>query len=160
MIEDLRQIKQFKGVRFVSVHALFESGEDLSADRFLTNLKLKKSLVTRHRLLPEAFNLYPLTGLYYSQESATRMYVFQISAFWLSYVALALLATLITRNALTYFRVNTRTITALASISVTGILALVIKSVFGGFYMTSAIGVVCCLSILSGIALKRWRTTL
>ncbi len=158
LIEDLRQINQLKDVRFVSVRSLFASNEDLSPDRLSANLKLKESVVTRHRLLPEAFNLYPLTGLYYSQESANRMYVLQIVTFWLLYVSLALLVTLISRIAVTHFRVSSKNITVLAGLSVAGIFVLLVKSVFGGFYMTSAIGVVCCLSLLSGIVLKRWRT--
>ena len=157
LIDNLHYIKQLNDTRFMPIRELFESGEDLSPDRFRANLKLRGSRVTRYHLLPEAFNVYPLPGLYYSQDSANRMYVFQISAFVLFYGVLALLVTFITRALLR--RGRTRIGTALTgAILVAGILALLVKSLSSGFHVTSAVGLACCLGVLSGVALNRWRT--
>ena len=159
LIDDLRQIKQLNDVRFMSIRELLEGGEDLSTDRIQANLKLRESFVTRHRLLPEAFNVYPLSGLYYSQDSVNRMYFFQISAFSLLYGVLALLVTFITTAALRRFRNRVRNIKVLAgTISGGGIFALLAKSLSSGFYMTSAVGLICCTGVLVGIALNQWRT--
>lgn len=159
LIDDLRQIKQLNDVRFMSIRELFESGEDLSPDRIQANLKLRGSFVTRHRLLPEAFNAYPLTGLYYSQDSVNRMYLFQISVFALLYGVLALLVTFITTAVLRRIRNRAKNIKVLAgAISVGGIFALLTKSLSSGFYITSAIGLICCIGVLVGIVLTAPRT--
>jgi len=158
LIDDLRQIKQFNDVRFVSVDELFETGEDLSSGRLKANSELTKSFVTRHRLLPEAFDAYPITGLYYSRESANRIYVLQNLAFTLLYGALALIVTFATKILLRRCRDRRRGITVLvAAISAGGVAALVIESLFRGLYITSALALTCCLGALSGIAVNRWR---
>jgi len=159
LIEDLRQLKHYEGVKFISVRELVQSGENLSADRLQENSKLRGSFVTLHRLLPEAFDAYPVNGLYYSYESASRMYVLQIAISVLLYGVLVLAVALVTCALLRGFRSNMKAITVLAgAISVGGIFTLFAKSFFSGFYMTSAVGLICCLGILFGLALNRWRT--
>lgn len=155
-IDDLRQMTLLEDVRYISIRELFESGEDLSADRWQANLKLNESFVTRHHLLPESLRAYPLTGLYFSQAAAKRMYFFQISASALMYGALTFITTLVAR-ALT-LRVRTRGFAALASAVLAGaILAALIESVVSGFYMTSAIGLTCCVGVLFGIVFGHHR---
>ncbi len=139
----------------MSIRELFERGEDLSPDRFQANSKLRASLITHHRLLPEAFNAYPLSGLYYPQDSANRMYLFQISTFLLLYGILFLVISFITMKVIHRFRSRMKNITVLTSTG--GILAFLAKSHYSGFYMTSAVGLVCCLGVLLGIALNQYR---
>jgi len=160
LITNLHQIKLLNGVQFISFRELFESGEDLSADRMQENLKVRESVVTRHRLIPETFNAYPLTGLYYSQESANQMYQFQISVFALLYGLLALVFIIITRTVIHHLRSRIRNITALIGvISVGGLLIILIKSFLSGFYMTSAVGLICFSGVLAGIMFNQWRET-
>lgn len=160
LITNLHQIKQLNGVQFISFRELFESGEDLSADRMQANLKVRESFVTRHRLIPKTFNAYPLTGLYYSQESTSQMHQLQISIFVLLYGLLALAVIITTKTVIHHLRSRVKNITALIGvISVGGLLTFLIKSFLSGFYMTSAIGLICFSGVLAGIMLDQWLTT-
>lgn len=159
VIADIHQISALHNVDFMSIHELFEGGEDLSLDRLQANLTLGENFIARHRLIPERLNVYPLTGLYYSQKSANRMYRLQVATFTLQYGVLIVVAAFLTRGGLRRFFNNMKSIIVLTGIvAVGGGLVLVSRSIFSGFYMFTAVGVACCLGILAGIALQKWQT--
>jgi peptidoglycan/xylan/chitin deacetylase (PgdA/CDA1 family) len=87
---DLRQLHSFADVRFLTIDELLED-EDLSPMRLQANLKLRDSLVTRYRLVPDVLGIYPLEGLYYSRRSAQGMYLLQGAAFAVCYGGMAVL---------------------------------------------------------------------
>lgn len=74
--EFLREISMFVvagKIEVRSIDELLEEGEELGPKRLAGNLRLAKSFVTKHRLLPESFGLYPISGLYYSEAEIEKL---------------------------------------------------------------------------------------
>ncbi|NOR72212.1 MAG: hypothetical protein GQ532_21430 [Methylomarinum sp.] len=154
--DDFQQLKQFEYIKFLSVSELFDGSENLSADRLQVNLKLNGSLVTRHRLLPDFFNFYPLSGLFYSLESANKMYLYQILTSILFYGIWILVVIIMTMVLLHCFSKHFKFVVPLTVIvSLGGFFVLFSKTLSDGLYMNSAIGLVCCLGLLTGAVLSK-----
>ena len=150
----LHQLHDEKIVQISSVQKLIDDGEDLSAGRLNADLKLRTSFVSKHRLIPEVFNLYPLQGLYYKQTTSMRMYRNQIIAaicFYMSCFLVSCVGVLFLSKWLKILRGNTAYL--LVVFILIGIFSIGTRSYFSGFYLTSAVGLVICLGFLGGIAL-------
>lgn len=157
--EDIHEIKQLPNVQFLSISELFQGGEDLTQERFQANIKLKDSFVTRHRLIPDALGAYPLTGLYYSKESAQNMYVLQLTAFMVQYVTLFLVVMLVTGVTARYFFKQKRMFSLVAGTILAAVmLVLIAKSLSDGFYQSSALAATCYLGVFVRLMFSYWQT--
>lgn len=157
--EDIQAIKQLQNVQFLSISELFQGGEDLTQERFHANNKLKDSFVSRHRLIPYALGAYPLTGLYYSKDSAQDMYALQLKAFLVQYGTLFLVVTLVMKVTIRHFFRQKKIFASVAgTISAAVALVVITKSLSSGFYMTSALAATCCLGVFVGAVLSHWQS--
>lgn len=158
LIENLHEIQKLGDVRIASVRTLNEAGEDLSSERLLANLRLRESHVTLHHLLPEALNLYPVSGLYYSRSGADHLRMLQTISSVTMYAVLVFFMTFLTRIFLG-FLADAGNVFALlvGATSIGRILAWIIKSTFNGFYMMSAVGLAGSIGVFIGMTLHLTR---
>lgn len=154
--DDLNQISKMENVQFSSVGALIENGEDLSIERWQANLRLKKSVITLHAVLPGSFRVYPLPGLYYSKDAADRMYSNQLWSAVTLYGGLMLAIALITRTFIRRIIVRYKRITAvIVGISLSGLTGSAALYFLSGFHIIILAAVTCCLGMLMGALSNR-----
>lgn len=150
---DLKQIKDLNAVRFISISELFE--DDLSSDRLKANLRLRASMITRHYLLPEILGMYPLTGLYYSENAANRIYWSQIFLTTIIYGIFMMAVAFFVKKSLHIFRHRYKlTITFMGIFSLLIFSFIIFKSLVTGFYFMSALGSTFCFGVLLGILIS------
>ncbi|HEC15141.1 MAG TPA: DUF2334 domain-containing protein [Sedimenticola sp.] len=145
-------------IRLVSVAELIREKEDLSADRLNANRRLRKSIISRQRLLPKALNLYPLDGLYYPADRANSMYAWQITVATIFYLLIAAAVAFPAHRLLSLIpdRHERRSMQMATGLSMLGLAAVVFKSMFSGFYLSSATILASLLGLVAGMAGHRW----
>lgn len=147
---DLNYIDTLKNIRVTSLENLKANNENLSADRLLANMYVRSSFVSKQKLLPDIFELYPLSGLYYSLEAANNIYTRQLIIASALYLIILLLTVIISKYLLSVFSNNiwlSRSIALVSSLLMGLALA---KIYFGGLYFLSAM----VITISIGLALS------
>jgi hypothetical protein len=153
LVDSLHRVNGIDEVRFISTSELLES-EDLSPARMQANRKIRESFITRHRLLPARLNAYPVADLYYSQQSANRIYLVQLSAFAVHYGALVLALTLLAWGVLRGVSGYVKgAAVLLGGASLTGIVAMLTNTLPSEFFLPLAVVASCCLGITVGGAI-------
>ena len=152
----LTELKSLDGVRFVDIDRIF--AEDLSAQRLQSNLRLNSSFVTRYRLVPDALNTYALPGLYYSTDSADRLYRSQLLWSALIYGTLFALVTVLSRAVVGRLSSRWQRIRSAAlAVGAVGVSAVIFASHYRGFYLSAAAVLTGSLGLLIGTALAKRR---
>ncbi len=144
---ELVQLSQLPNIKFSSVSELLDEGVDLSGARQRANVAWNDSFITRYRLLPASFGLYPITAIYYAEQEASRLLNIQILVALSLYGAIFILLVLTTKTVLSKYG-NQRVRICLGIAAVSGLAAIGAKSLMDGFYLTAAVGTVSCLGIL------------
>ena len=150
---ELYRLKSEGIVEFTTVEALLKAGEDLSAARLQANQRLKHSFVSEHRVLPAAFDFYPIDGLYYSQRAANKMYWQQIGCAIVLYAGLLFISMAMTRVTMRHLMGRHPVLDDLLVISTVAaplmvLLAIANTSSNTGFYLFSMAGGVISIGIL------------
>jgi hypothetical protein len=158
IIDDLQWVARTPNIRLTTLHELQSNG-DLSLARLQANQRLRNSLVTVHALAPDIFSVYPLTGLYYSEAAADKMYIKQAvlaAGFHLFLLIASLLISNYLLNTTGKYRTPARYIMIAASLL--AIAAIIVRSSSSGFYLTSAIIIIVSLGALMATAGKTSKT--
>jgi hypothetical protein len=161
IIDDLKQIMESGAVQPSSIGMLLANGEDLSIDRWRSNLRLKNSAISHYRIIPADFGFYPIPGLYYSRHAAEKMYSNQIWSAAVLYGGLMLVAAFITWMFIRRIKRQYRNVgIVIGSIALLGIAGIVTVTVLSGFHTAFAAALSCGLgifaaSLTSGLARGR-----
>lgn len=156
--DDLLYVQKLAQVQFVHGHDFVEQVGSLSSSRAEANLKLRENFVARHRLLPDALNMYALDGLYYEENSAFHMLLGQIAAAVALYGMLMIGWLFLTVNILGRVAVLRSFSLLIGGASTAVVIVLLVKASITGFYMSSAAGIACFIGILLGVGRSRWLT--
>jgi len=156
VLDELRRLKKLDAAEPTSIATLLTGEEDLSIERWQTNLRLKQSPITQYRLLPAALHLYALPGLYYSRDAATRLLENQRWAALALYGGLTLVVALLIRVLIGPIRGLIKHIAAvLGGAAIAGGAALIALTLLRGFHTLFAPAIACCVGLLVGAVTSR-----
>ncbi len=151
---DINYIASKDTIRFTSIAGLYKENENLSAERLISNMRLRTNFITQHKLLPNMIALYPQSGLYYTLASANDMYIKQIIISGCLYLAIMLITLIVSKVMFTAFNGKTWLAKTMFFTALLFILAAIAKIYLSGFYFLAALLITVSIGLGLGVAIR------